>query len=115
MKNITAIMLTLFSVFTLSAHPEPCKADVSWNDEYLVVKYENGHIGEMKIIDYYSDLSLNLFIITAQHENGSLVKVSVKDYLLSYIISIEHNSNDGKVCSGMNIVSKYSVNHLKRG
>ena len=106
MKNITIIIYFIFSGFNLAANPTPCEGQVSWDESYLIFDYGNGEVGEMKIVDYYIDSVTDLFIITAENQDGSIVEVSVKDYLLSYIISIEHKNEDGDICTGTRLISK---------
>jgi hypothetical protein len=106
MKKLILFIFTIIITLTLSAHPAPCEGTLTWDDEYVHIAYENGHIKTMNVVDYYSDDADDFFIISATDEEGSLMRIKVKELPFYFSISVEYKNNNGDNCLETRMLSK---------
>jgi hypothetical protein len=107
MKTILAtLVITILSILSISAHPEPCGGTLSWTDDIVQINYNNGEVKTMDIIDYYADVADDMFIISATDDQGAIMRVVVRESMLHFTISIEHNNGKGVYCTETQVVSK---------
>ena len=106
MKKTVLYLLALISVLTLSANPDPCEGKLTWDEEVVQIAYSNGEVVTMSVVDYYSDNSEELFVISAIDSEGSLAKIMVKELPFHLTISIDYKNSSGVDCTETRIVSK---------
>ncbi len=107
MKKLTAILFSLLITIGLYANIESCKGNVSWDENTVLIDYDNGEFEEMEIMTFYQDQKNDLFVITALTEDDKITRIIVKNFPATYSITIEHHNPDNPICKESYYQNKY--------
>lgn len=107
MKKLTVILFSLLMTIVLYANIESCKGNVSWDENTVLIDYDNGEFEEMEIMTFYQDHENDMFVITALTADDKITRIIVKKSPVSYSITIEHRNPDNSICKETYYQNKY--------